>query len=97
MNKDNELFELLLKLDIKKVINDSNTNIEMINKRIKIYQTLISDLEDNKPLFFQKKELLKYNKQLDEYKAKIIDLYREIEDELQMIDNFSKTNKKMKN
>ena len=52
MNKDNELFELLLKLDIRKAIDDSNTNIVMINKRIKIYQTLINELEDNKPLFF---------------------------------------------
>lgn len=89
MNKDDNLFELLLKLDIKKAIDDSNTNIEMINKRIKIYQTLINDLEENKPLIFQKKALLEYNKQLDEYKAKIIDLYKEIEDELDMIDKFS--------
>lgn len=89
MNKDNELFELLLKLDIKKAIDDSNTNIVMINKRIKIYQTLINDLEDNKPLFFQKKTLLEYNKQLDEYKTKINDLYKEIEDEIDMIDKFS--------
>ena len=89
MNKDDNLFELLLKLDIKKAIDDSNTNIEMINKRIKIYQTLINDLEENKPLIFQKKALLEYNKQLDEYKAKIIDLYKEIEDEIDMIDKFS--------
>ena len=89
MNKDNELFELLLKLDIKKAIDDSNTNIVMINKRIKIYQTLINELEDNKPLFFQKKTLLEYNKQLDEYKTKINDLYKEIEDEIDMIDKFS--------
>ena len=89
MNKDNELFELLLKLDIRKAIDDSNTNIVMINKRIKIYQTLINELEDNKPLFFQKKTLLEYNKQLDEYKTKINDLYKEIEDEIDMIDKFS--------
>ena len=89
MNKDDNLFELLLKLDIKKAIDDSNTNIEMINKRIKIYQTLINDLEENKPLIFQKKALLEYNKQLDEYKAKIIDLYKESEDEIDMIDKFS--------
>ena len=89
MNKDNELFELLLKLDIRKAINDSNTNIVMINKRIKIYQTLINDLEDNKPLFFQKKALLEYNKQLDEYNTKLNDLYKEIEDEIDMIDKFS--------
>ena len=41
--KDNntELFESLLKLNIKYAIEDSNINMRMLDNRIKFYQTLI--------------------------------------------------------
>lgn len=57
-NDDNELFKSLLKLNIRYAIEDSNINIRMIDNRIKSYQTLIGHLEDNKPFFFQKRNLL---------------------------------------
>ena len=57
-NDDNELFKSLLKLNIRYAIEDSNINIRMIDNRIKSYQTLIDHLEDNKPFFFQKRNLL---------------------------------------
>lgn len=86
MNKD---FELLLKLNIKMSIEESNLHIMMINNSIKFYQLLINNLHDSKPLFFQKKKLRDYNKQLDEYNLKINDLYIELEKEFEMINKLS--------
>ena len=57
-NEDKELVDMLLKLNIKYAIEDSNINMKMIDSRIKFYQTLINHLEDKKPFFFQKRNLL---------------------------------------
>lgn len=83
---DNELVESLLKLNIKYAIEDSNINMRMIDNRIKFYQSLINHLEDNKPLFFQKKKLVEYNSKLEEYNSKIRDLYDELGKECEMIE-----------
>lgn len=86
--KDNntELFESLLKLNIKYAIEDSNINIRMIDNRIKFYQTLIDHLEDNKPFFFQKKKLIEYNNKKEEYENKISELYAQLGEEYDLIE-----------
>lgn len=85
-NDDKELFNMLLKLNIKYAIEDSNINIRMIDNRIRFYQTLIEHLEDNKPLFFQKKKLIEYNNKKEEYNIKISDLYTKLGEEIELID-----------
>ena len=85
-NEDKELFNMLLKLNIKYAIEDSNINIRMIDNRIRFYQTLIEHLEDNKPFFFQKKKLIEYNNKKEEYNAKISDLYVQLGEEVELID-----------
>lgn len=84
-NEDKELFDLLLKLNIKYAIEDSNINIRMIDNRIRFYQTLIEHLEDSKPFFFQKKKLIEYNNKKEEYNAKISDLYAQMGEEVDLI------------
>ena len=81
-----ELFESLLKLNIKYAIEDSNTNMRMIDNIIKFYQTLINHLEENKPLFFQKRKLIDYNNKRNEYSKKINDLYIELNEELKLLE-----------
>lgn len=81
-----ELFESLLKLNIKYAIEDSNINMRMIDNRIKFYQTLINHLEENKPLFFQKRKLIDYNNKRNEYSKKINDLYVELNEELKLLE-----------
>lgn len=85
-NDDNELFEKLLELNIKYAIEDSNINMKIIDNRIKFYQSLISRLEDNKPLFFQKKKLIEYNNKIAEYENKISELYTQLGEEYEMIE-----------
>lgn len=85
--KDNDkLIEQLLELNIKNSIKDSNTNIRLLDNRIKFYQTLLNNLENNKPLFFQKKKLIAYENKKKGYIAKINALYIEIEKEVCLIE-----------
>lgn len=85
-NEDKELVDMLLKLNIKYAIEDSNINIRMIDNRIRFYQTLIEHLEDSKPFFFQKKKLIEYNNKKEEYNARISDLYAQLGEEVELID-----------
>lgn len=86
-NEDKELFDLLLKFNIKYAIEDSNINIRMIDNRIRFYQTLIEHLEDSKPFFFQKKKLIEYNNKKEEYNARISNLYAQLGEEVDLINN----------
>lgn len=81
-----KLIEQLLELNIKNSIKDSNTNIRMLDNRIKFYQTLLNNLENNKPLFFQKKRFIEYENKKKEYNAKINELYIKIEEEIRQVD-----------
>ena len=88
-DNDNELFEKLLELNIKYAIEDSNINMRMIDNRIRFYQSLINNLEDNKPFFFQKKKLIEYNNKKEEYENKISQLYSQLREEYEMIEKLS--------
>lgn len=88
-DEDYELFEKLLELNIKYAIEDSNINFRMIDNRIKLYQTLIENLDDNKPFFFQKKKLAEYNDKKEEYENKIAKLYTQLSKEYEMIEKLS--------
>lgn len=85
-NEDKELVDMLLKLNIKYAIEDSNINMRMIDNRIKFYQTLINHLEDTKPFFFQKKKLIEYNNKKEEYENKIFELYTQLGEEYELIE-----------
>lgn len=88
--KDNDkLIEQLLELNIKNSIKDSNTNIRLLDNRIRYYQILLNNLENNKPLFFQKKKLIAYENKKKEYKTKINELYIKIEEEIKLIEKMT--------
>lgn len=79
------MLDKLIELEFLKSIKDSHYNIKFLNTRIKLYKDLISDLENNKPLSFQKKKLTLYNSKLDEYKNKINELYTQLQEEEYML------------
>lgn len=84
-NKDNDLNEKILKLCFSNAIENSNLTMQCIDTKIKFYTTLIEQLEDDKPFFFQKKKLIEYNNKLEEYNNKISDLYRQMGEEVELI------------
>ncbi len=86
-NKNNtQLVEPLLKLTMHHLIEDSNLNLKFIEARMKFYQTLLADIKDDKPLFFQKKKLVEYNSKLEEYTGKIDELSTQFNEELKMLE-----------
>lgn len=86
MKDKDKLIEQLLELNIKNSIKDSNTNIRLLDNRIKFYQTLLDNLEKNKPLFFQKKKFIEYENKKKEYNTKINELYIKIGEEIRQVD-----------
>lgn len=90
-NDDNiELTNLLLKFTTNHLIDDTILNLEMLEKRIKLYHNLIKNLEDKKPLFFQKKKLIEYNDKLEEYNNRINELYIEFYNETKLLEKLYK-------
>lgn len=87
-NDNTELAVSLLKFTTYYFIENSNLNLKLIEKRIQFYQTLINDLKDDKPLFFQKKKLIDNNK-LEEYNKKINDLYIEFNEEIMLLEKLN--------
>ena len=86
MNKERGLINNIVKLNILNELEYSRKTIEFINTRIRFYKTLLNHLEDDKPLFFQKKKLTFYNNKIKEYNDKIDSLYNELINEVLLID-----------
>jgi len=62
----------------------------MINNKIDFYQTLINQLNENRPLFFQRKKLINYNNKFNEYYEKINNLYIELNKEINLLEKLYK-------
>lgn len=58
--------------------------------RLKFYQSLLDDLKQDKPLFFQREKLIEYNNKLEQYTNKINNLYTEFNDELKILETLYK-------
>lgn len=86
------LSDELIELCHLKEIECFNQIINSLNTSIKFYSILLEHLKDNKPLFFQKKKLLKYNEKVKEYNDKINNLYNELIDELLLLDRLYNDN-----
>lgn len=66
-----------------------NKSIKSLNNRINFYHLLIKHLEENKPLFFQKKKIFEYNQKYKEYDTKIDSLYIELGEEVSLLEELS--------
>ena len=80
MKKDLNTKIVDLKLACHK--KESQVYVEHLCTRIKFYEEQINILKKNKPYWFQKRKLKKYNDRLKEYQNKIYDIYKKIEEEL---------------
>lgn len=56
--------------------------IEFYLTQIKLYEKKVKILETQKPFWFQKKRLIKYNDNTKKLEKKIFNLYQEIEKEI---------------
>ena len=81
----NELEDKVVKLQLLNCIENSKLYIESLNIKIDFYDKQIYFLKLNKPLWFQRKKIKEYNNLLHSYEQKIIDYYKKINDELNII------------
>lgn len=90
-NDDEKLSEKILDLCMWYQTEDSHRWIEIINHRIKFCDIKIQHLLDSKPLFFQKKKLEKFNKDLEELEQEKMNLYKEVGEEVNIIEKLQKS------
>ncbi len=62
-----------------------NLLIDLICLKIEFCEKQLNILYSNKPIFFQKKRIEDYNKKIEKCENRIIDLYRQLEGEIDCI------------
>ena len=87
LKDENKVSESLIKLNIKYAIEDSNINLRLYGIKLQYYQNLLNQLENNKPLFFQKRKLIDYENKRVEYNRKIDELSTKMEEEFNLLVN----------
>ena len=87
LKDENKVLESLIKLNIKYAIEDSNINLRLYGIKLQYYQNLLNQLENNKPLFFQKRKLIDYENKRVEYSSKIEELSTKMEEEFNLLVN----------
>lgn len=85
-----ELDEKILTLCILNEIKNSELDLDIILCQIKLCEIELSHLKDNKPLFFQKEKLIKYNEDIEKVKKRLNKHYSNLFDEVDMIQRLKK-------
>ena len=86
-NQDKELSNKVIDLCLIQSIKESEIYLNILDNQIKFYTRKIEFLNNNKPLFFQKKKIREHNNKINDYYNKIFNCYVEIE---KATDEFSK-------
>lgn len=83
---DEELSNKVLDLCLHHQIEESYQYMRLKEKQIKFCEIQIDHLKKHKPLWFQKKALKSYYEDIDLLEDKICDYYRQIEEEIDLIE-----------
>lgn len=83
---ENEVVNKILDLCMYHQIEESINFIKIIECQINFRSSQLELLEDNKPLWFQKKKLNNYFKEKEELELKLEEYYKQINEELKMIE-----------
>lgn len=83
----NEIVNKIIELSLISLNKESKCWIDIICTKIKVCELQKQHLLENKPLFFQKTKLKKYNKKVEAIDNKIMKYFKDIEEELEYIEN----------
>lgn len=83
----NEIVNKIIELSLISLNKESKCWIDIICTKIKVCELQKQHLLENKPLFFQKTKLEKYNKKVEAIDNKIMKYFKDIEEELEYIEN----------
>lgn len=86
-----EIVDKIIDLCLWYQIEDSHRWLDIINVQIESCRMQLSFLEDNKPFWFQKKKLEEHNKNIEALENKIVDHYKELEEEVEIIQKMKKS------
>lgn len=89
MSKNNinkEIINKVIDLGLLMLDKISGATINYYGSGIEYYRKLIEDLEEHKPLFFQKKKIIEYNTKLKEYNDELSKLYSKMKTEINLLD-----------
>ncbi len=83
----NEIVNKIIELSLISLNKESKCWIDIICTKIKVCELQKQHLLENKPLFFQKTKLEKHNKKVEAIDNKIMKYFKDIEEELEYIEN----------
>lgn len=83
----NEIVNKIIEISLISLNKESKCWIDIICTKIKVCELQKQHLLENKPLFFQKTKLEKYNKKVEAIDNKIMKYFKDIEEELEYIEN----------
>ena len=72
-------------------IEDSHRWLDIIDLQIKNCNMQLHFLEEEKPLWFQKKKLEEHNKKIEELENKICKYYQDMNEEVELIEKMQKS------
>lgn len=81
---------------INNALEESNAFLEMYKSELNHYNKYLKHLENNKPLFFMKRRLVKYEQEKSDTIKNIVRCQEKINEELIIIDNLIKNQKNTK-
>ncbi len=83
----NEIVNKIIEISLISLNKESKCWIDIICTKIKVCELQKQHLLENKPLFFQKTKLEKHNKKVEAIDNKIMKYFKDIEEELEYIEN----------
>lgn len=89
-NNDNFLEQTLIR-----EIQNSKLYLEFLNEKIKRYENIKKNLDINKPFFFQKSKIFKYNNKVNDCEEIIFENYKKIENEIEVINKLYNSSKSL--
>lgn len=82
---DEDISIKLLDLFTTYSIEDSKISLKFLETQIKYYESERKFLIEHKPYSFQKKKMKEYYKKLDEIEEKIMNLYKDFDEEMKLM------------
>lgn len=90
VENDGELSNKILDLCLHQQIEESYQYMKLKEKQIRFCEIQIEYLQSHKPYWFQKKELKSYYEDIDLIEDQICNYYKQIEDEIKIIEEMKK-------
>ncbi len=77
--------ESLINLSLLYCTDYSKLHLKYLDAKVNFYSKQLQLLKEEKPFWFQKKKMKKYNDLINYYKREIVIVYKEMSDELNFI------------